>query len=250
MAKKMTGSEIRESFLKYFESKGHKILPSASLIPANDPSLLWTAAGMVPFKPYFTGVAKPDHRRVTTCQKCLRTPDIDSVGRTARHHTFFEMLGNFSFGDYFKKEAIPWAWEFVTRVLEIPADRLWITIYLDDDEAFEIWRRDVGVPEDRIVRLGKDTNFWEIGVGPCGPCSEIYYDQGEARGCGHESCGVGCDCDRFLEIWNLVFIQFFRDDKGDANTHGKSIGPQGYCKQENCIYRHLVPRFILFLIQT
>ncbi|MFZ5645711.1 MAG: alanine--tRNA ligase [Bacillota bacterium] len=211
----MTGSEIRDSFLKYFESKGHKILPSASLIPANDPSLLWTAAGMVPFKPYFTGAAKPEHRRVTTCQKCLRTPDIESVGRTARHHTFFEMLGNFSFGDYFKKEAIPWAWEFVTGVLKIPADKLWITIYLDDDEAFEIWHRDVGIPVDRIVRLGKDTNFWEIGVGPCGPCSEIYYDQGEARGCGQEGCGVGCDCDRFLEIWNLVFIQFFRDDKGE-----------------------------------
>jgi len=211
----MTGSELRDSFLKFFEGKGHKILPSASLIPANDPSLLWTAAGMVPFKPYFTGAAIPETRRVTTCQKCLRTPDIESVGRTARHHTFFEMLGNFSFGDYFKKEAIPWAWEFVTGVLGIPAEKLWITIYLDDDEAFEIWHRDVGIREDRIVRLGKDTNFWEIGVGPCGPCSEIYFDLGEARGCGSEGCGVGCDCDRYLEIWNLVFIQFFRDEKGE-----------------------------------
>ncbi len=210
-----TGSQIRESFLKFFEGKGHQILPSASLIPSNDPSLLWTAAGMVPFKPYFTGAAKPPTRRVTTCQKCLRTPDIDSVGRTARHHTFFEMLGNFSFGDYFKKEAIPWAWEYVTDYLGLPAEKLWITIYLDDDEAFEIWHKDVGVSRDRIVRMGKDTNFWEIGVGPCGPCSEIYVDLGRARGCGREDCGVGCDCDRFLEIWNLVFIQFFRDEKGE-----------------------------------
>lgn len=212
---KMSGSEIREKFLRFFESKGHSILPSASLIPANDPSILWTAAGMVPFKPYFTGAARPEVRRATTCQKCLRTPDIDSVGRTARHHTFFEMLGNFSFGDYFKKEAISWAWEFVTEHLGLPAGKLWITIYLDDDEAFEIWRRDVGVPENRIVRMGKDTNFWEIGVGPCGPCSEIYIDLGEERGCGLPECGVGCDCDRFLEIWNLVFIQFFRDESGN-----------------------------------
>lgn len=213
--KKMSGSEIREKYLRYFENQGHKILPSASLIPANDPSILWTAAGMVPFKPYFTGAAKPEVRRVTTCQKCLRTPDIESVGRTARHHTFFEMLGNFSFGDYFKKEAIGWAWEFVTKQLEMPADKLWITIYLDDDEAFDIWRQEVGIPENRIVRMGKDTNFWEIGVGPCGPCSEIYIDLGEDRGCGSPECAVGCDCDRYLEIWNLVFIQFFRDEAGN-----------------------------------
>jgi alanyl-tRNA synthetase len=211
----MSGNEIREKFLRYFEDKGHKIMPSASLVPANDPSILWTAAGMVPFKPYFTGAAKPEVRRVTTCQKCLRTPDIEAVGRTARHHTFFEMLGNFSFGDYFKKEAISWAWEFVTEHLGIPADRLWITIYLDDEEAFDIWRRDVGVPESSIVRMGKDTNFWEIGVGPCGPCSEIYIDLGEERGCGSPDCAVGCDCDRYLEIWNLVFIQFFRDESGN-----------------------------------
>ncbi|MHB8157328.1 MAG: alanine--tRNA ligase, partial [Desulfocucumaceae bacterium] len=213
----MTGSQIRDSFLKFFEGKGHKILPSASLIPANDPSLLWTAAGMVPFKPYFTGAAKPETKRVTTCQKCLRTPDIESVGKTARHHTFFEMLGNFSFGDYFKKEAISWAWEFITKVLGISAEKLWVTVYLDDDEAFEIWKKDIGVRADRIVRLGKDTNFWEIGVGPCGPCSEIYYDLGANRGCGQEGCSVGCDCDRYLEIWNLVFIQFFRDEKGEYN---------------------------------
>ncbi|MDK2889096.1 MAG: alanyl-tRNA synthetase [Thermoanaerobacter sp.] len=211
----MTGKEIREKFLKFFEARGHRILPSASLIPANDPSLLWTAAGMVPFKPYFTGAAKPEVRRVTTCQKCLRTPDIESVGRTARHHTFFEMLGNFSFGDYFKEKAIPWAWEFTTRVLGLPEEKLWISIYLDDDEAFDIWHREVGVPAERIVRMGKDTNFWEIGVGPCGPCSEIYVDLGEERGCGSATCGVGCDCDRFLEIWNLVFIQFFRDEAGN-----------------------------------
>lgn len=210
----MKGHEIREKYLKFFESKGHKILPSASLIPHHDPSILWTAAGMVPFKPYFTGEAKPDVTRVTTCQKCIRTPDIESVGRTARHHTFFEMLGNFSFGDYFKADAIPWAWEFVTKHLGMAADRLWITIYLDDDEAFDIWHHQVGVPRERIVRLGKDTNFWEIGVGPCGPCSEIYYDLGAERGCDNPQCAVGCDCDRYLEIWNLVFIQYFKDEEG------------------------------------
>jgi alanyl-tRNA synthetase len=211
----MTGNEIRESFLKFFESKGHKRLPSASLIPLNDPSILWTAAGMVPFKPFFTGAARPEFNRVTTCQKCIRTPDIESVGRTARHHTFFEMLGNFSFGDYFKESAIPWAWEYVTEHLKLPADKLWVTIYLDDDEAYEIWHKVVKVPAGRIVRLDKDTNFWEIGVGPCGPCSEIYVDLGAERGCGSPECKVGCDCDRFLEIWNLVFIQFFRDEQGN-----------------------------------
>lgn len=214
----MTGKEIREKFLKFFEERGHLVLPSASLIPANDPSILWTAAGMVPFKPYFTGSITPDFKRVTTCQKCLRTPDIESVGLTSRHHTFFEMLGNFSFGDYFKEEVIPWAWEFVTRVLELPASRLWVSIFQDDDEAFEIWRRSVGIPADRIVRMGRDSNFWEIGVGPCGPCSEVYVDMGEERGCGSEKCGVGCECDRFLEIWNLVFIQYFRDEAGNYTT--------------------------------
>lgn len=211
----MTGKEIREMYLKFFESKGHQILPSASLIPHNDPSILWTAAGMVPFKPFFTGQAVPEYKTVTTCQKCIRTPDIEVVGRTARHHTFFEMLGNFSFGDYFKEQAIPWAWEFITKYLKLPPEKLWITIYQDDDEAFEIWHKNVGIPVERIVRLGKDTNFWEIGVGPCGPCSEIYVDLGESRGCGSPDCQVGCDCDRFLEIWNLVFIQFFRDEEGN-----------------------------------
>lgn len=210
----MQGKEIRKKFLDFFEGKGHRILPSASLIPENDPSILWTAAGMVPFKPYFTGTATPPVKRVTTCQKCLRTPDIEEVGRTARHHTFFEMLGNFSFGDYFKEQAIPWAWEFVTQVLGLDPASLWITIYLDDDEAYDIWHRTVGVSADRIVRMGKDTNYWEIGVGPCGPCSEIYVDLGQDRSCGPD-CAVGCDCDRFLEIWNLVFIQFFRDEQGN-----------------------------------
>ena len=211
----MTGAEIRESFLKFFESKNHKRLPSASLIPLSDPSILWTAAGMVPFKPYFTGADKPDFLRVTTCQKCIRTPDMESVGKTSRHHTFFEMLGNFSFGDYFKERAIPWAWEYITEVLAIPREKLWITIYQDDDEAFEIWHKQVGVPAERVVRMGKDTNYWEIGIGPCGPCSEIYVDLGPERGCGSPECGVGCECDRYIEIWNLVFIQFFRDEDGN-----------------------------------
>ncbi|OPY60897.1 MAG: Alanine--tRNA ligase [Pelotomaculum sp. PtaU1.Bin065] len=211
----MTGNEIRESFLKFFEKKGHKILPSASLIPLSDPSILWTAAGMVPFKPYFTGAAKSEFPRVATCQKCIRTPDIESVGKTARHHTFFEMLGNFSFGDYFKEDAIPWAWEYVTEILRLSPDKLWITVYQDDDEAFDLWHRVVGVPAGRIVRMGKDTNFWEIGVGPCGPCSEIYVDLGAERGCGSPECAVGCECDRYIEIWNLVFIQYFRNEEGN-----------------------------------
>lgn len=210
----MHGSEIRKLFLDFFASKGHRVLPSASLIPAQDPSILWTAAGMVPFKPFFTGAATPEFKRATTCQKCLRTPDIEMVGRTARHHTFFEMLGNFSFGDYFKPEAIAWAWEFVTEKLRLDPARLWISIYTDDEEAFNLWRG-IGIPAERIVRLGKDSNFWEIGVGPCGPCSEIYYDLGPERGCGNADCAPGCDCDRYLEIWNLVFIQFFRNEAGE-----------------------------------
>ncbi|NTW04835.1 MAG: alanine--tRNA ligase, partial [Peptococcaceae bacterium] len=182
--------------------------------PGTDPSILWTAAGMVPLKQYYTGAATPPSTRITTCQKCIRTPDIESVGRTARHHTFFEMLGNFSFGDYFKEEAINWAWEYLIDYLELPAEKLYATIYTDDNEAFDHWNKVIGIPEERIVRLGKDTNFWEIGVGPCGPCSEIYMDLGEARGCGAEDCKPGCECDRFLEIWNLVFIQFFKDENG------------------------------------
>ena len=207
-------NEIREKYLSFFESKGHLRLPSFSLVPHNDPSLLLINAGMAPLKPYFTGAEEPPCHRVTTCQKCIRTPDIDNVGKTARHGTFFEMLGNFSFGDYFKKEAIPWAWEFLTKVMEIPEDRLYVTIYFEDDEAFEIWNKDVGVPADRIFRMGKEDNFWEHGTGPCGPCSEIHYDRGPEYGCGKPDCKVGCDCDRYMEVWNNVFSQFDRQEDG------------------------------------
>jgi alanyl-tRNA synthetase len=209
----LTGNELRRNFLAFFKSKEHLILDSHSLIPENDPTLLLIGAGMAPFKPFFTGKMQPPHRRVATCQKCVRTGDIENVGRTARHQTFFEMLGNFSFGDYFKKEAITWAWEFLTQVIELPADKLWVTIHTEDDEAFAIWVNEVDFPAERIVRL--EDNFWEIGTGPCGPCSEIYIDLGEERGCGSDTCGVGCDCDRYLEIWNLVFTQFNRDEAGN-----------------------------------
>lgn len=210
--KNLTGSEIRAKFLKFFEERKHLVLPSASLIPQDDPTLLIIGAGMAPFKPFFTGKMKPPSSRITTCQKCVRTGDIENVGRTARHHTYFEMLGDFSFGDYFKKEIIPWSWEFLTKELEMPADKLWITIHTEDDEAFKIWHEDVGVPAERIVRL--EENFWEIGSGPCGPCSEIHIDLGEERGCGSPDCAVGCDCDRFLEIWNLVFTQYNQNEDG------------------------------------
>ncbi len=207
-------NEIREKYLSFFEQKEHYRMPSFSLVPENDPSLLLINAGMAPLKPYFTGRQKPPKERVTTCQKCIRTPDIERVGKTARHGTFFEMLGNFSFGDYFKHEATAWAWEFITTVLEIPVDRLWVTIYQDDDEAFDIWTKEVGVAPDRIVRMGKEDNFWEIGSGPCGPCSELYYDRGVEHGCGSPDCGVGCECDRFIEFWNLVFTQFDKQEDG------------------------------------
>ncbi len=207
--------EIRDMFRDFFASKDHVPLPSASLVPRDDPTLLLTGAGMVPFKPYYIGTAKPEHLRATTCQKCIRTLDIENVGMTSRHLTFFEMLGNFSFGDYFKRDAIAWAWEFVTTHLGLPEDKLWITIYLDDDEAFDLWHRVIGVPSERIVRMGKPDNFWEIGVGPCGPCSEIHIDRGEAFGCGQPDCRLGCDCDRFLEIWNLVFVQFHCNEAGE-----------------------------------
>ncbi|MBP1587753.1 MAG: alanine--tRNA ligase [Clostridia bacterium] len=207
-------NEIRERYLSFFESKGHLRLPSFSLVPQNDPSILLINAGMTPLKPYFTGAEVPPRKRVTTCQKCIRTPDIDNVGKTARHGTFFEMLGNFSFGDYFKNEAIPWAWEFLTGDMQIPADRLYVTIYQDDDEAFEIWNKKVGVPADRIYRFGKEDNFWEHGEGPCGPCSEIHFDRGPEFGCGKPDCRVGCSCDRYMEVWNLVFTQFDRKADG------------------------------------
>lgn len=210
--KNMTGNEIREAFLNFFAERGHLIQSSSPLIPHDDPTLLLIGAGMAPFKPFFTGKMKPPSPRIATCQKCVRTGDIENVGRTARHHTFFEMLGNFSFGDYFKKEIIPWSWEFLTEVLEIPAEKLWVTIYTDDDEAYEIWREAVGVPAEKIIRM--EDNFWEIGSGPCGPCSEIHVDLGEERGCGSPDCAVGCDCDRYLEIWNLVFTQYNQNDDG------------------------------------
>lgn len=204
----MLSKDIRTNFLQFFQKRDHLILPSFSLVPQNDPTLLLTGAGMAPLKPYFTGEKTPPHPRLATCQKCVRTPDIERVGRTSRHATFFEMLGNFSFGDYFKEEAIMWAWELVTKGFQLPEDRLYVSVYQDDDEAFAIWEKMVGIPSKWIFRLGKEDNFWEIGQGPCGPCSEIYYDLGPERGCGRPNCEVGCDCDRFLEIWNLVFTQF------------------------------------------
>ena len=215
--KKMGLHEIRKEYLKFFQGKGHLIMPSFSLIPKEDKSLLLINAGMAPLKPYFTGGKTPPSKRATTCQKCIRTADIENVGKTARHATFFEMLGNFSFGDYFKKEAIEWAWEFLTKRLEISEEDLWVSIYLDDEEAFEIWNKDIGLDEKRIVRLGKEDNFWELEIGPCGPCSEIYVDMGEEFGCGSDDCKPGCECDRFIEIWNLVFTQFDKDL--DGNYH-------------------------------
>ena len=204
-------NELREKYLSFFESKGHLRLPSFPLVPKDDNSLLLINSGMAPMKKYFTGEVTPPRKRVTTCQKCIRTPDIERVGITARHGTYFEMLGNFSFGDYFKREATAWAWEFFTEVLEMPKELLYVSIYEDDDEAFEIWTKQNGVDPSHMVRLGKEDNFWEHGSGPCGPCSEIYFDRGEKYGCGKPTCGVGCDCDRFVEVWNLVFTQFEND---------------------------------------
>ena len=207
-------NELREMYLDFFEKKGHLRLKSFPLVPQNDNSLLLINAGMAPLKPYFTGQEEPPRKRVTTCQKCIRTGDIENVGKTARHGTFFEMLGNFSFADYFKEEAIAWAWEFVTEVLELPKDRLYISVYEQDEEAAEIWHNNMHVPKDHIFYMGKADNFWEVGVGPCGPCSEIYFDRGEAYGCGEEGCTVGCDCDRYMEFWNLVFTQFNQNEDG------------------------------------
>ncbi len=209
-------NEIREKFLSFFESKGCLRLDSFSLIPKNDASLLLINSGMAPMKKWFTGAEEPPRHRVTTCQKCIRTPDIERVGKTARHGTFFEMLGNFSFGDYFKREATAWAWEFFTKVMEIPEEKLWVSVYEEDDEARDIWINEVGVDPTHIVKLGKEDNFWEHGTGPCGPCSEIYYDRGEEYGCGKPTCAVGCDCDRYMEVWNLVFTQF---DKGEDGSY-------------------------------
>ena len=208
-------NELREMFLSYFESKGHLRLPSFSLIPQNDASLLLINSGMAPMKPYFKGEVEPPRRRVCTCQKCIRTGDIENIGKTARHGTYFEMLGNFSFGDYFKHEAIAWCWEFLTKVVGLDADRLYPSIYENDEEAFEIWNKEIGVAAERIFRFGKKDNFWEHGSGPCGPCSEVYYDRGEKYGCGSPDCKVGCDCDRFMEVWNNVFSQFDNDGQGN-----------------------------------
>ncbi len=208
-------NELRKMFLTFFESKGHLAMKSFSLVPHNDKSLLLINSGMAPLKPYFTGQEIPPRTRVTTCQKCIRTGDIENVGKTARHGTFFEMLGNFSFGDYFKKEAIAWTWEFLTEVVGLDPDRLYPSVYVDDDEAWEIWNKQIGIPEERIFRFGKEDNFWEHGSGPCGPCSEVYYDRGEKYGCGKPDCTVGCDCDRYMEIWNNVFTQFDNDGHGN-----------------------------------
>ena len=208
-------NDLREKFLSFFESKGHLRLPSFSLIPNNDKSLLLINSGMAPMKKYFTGEVTPPSTRVATCQKCIRTPDIESVGKTARHGTYFEMLGNFSFGDYFKSEALKWSWEFFTDVLKMPEDKLWATIYVDDDEAFDVWTKEIGIDPSHIVRLGKEDNFWEHGQGPCGPCSEIHFDRGEKYGCGKPDCKPGCDCDRYMEVWNNVFSQFNNDGNGN-----------------------------------
>ena len=216
--KKYGVNELRQMFLDFMESKGHLVMKSFSLVPQGDKSLLLINAGMAPLKPYFTGAEKPPRTRVTTCQKCIRTGDIENVGKTARHGTFFEMLGNFSFGDYFKTEAIHWSWEFLTEVVGLDANRLYPSVYQDDDEAFDIWNKEIGIPADRIFRFGKEDNFWEHGAGPCGPCSEIYYDRGEKYGCGKPGCTVGCDCDRYMEVWNNVFTQFENDGSGNYTT--------------------------------
>ncbi len=219
---KWTGlNELREKFLSFYETKEHLRLPSFSLIPQGDKSLLLINAGMSPMKKYFTGEITPPCERVTTCQKCIRTPDIENVGKTARHGTYFEMLGNFSFGNYFKREAISWAWEFCTKVIEMDPERLYISVYLDDDEAYDIWTKEIGIDEFHMVRFGKADNFWEHGAGPCGPCSEIYYDRGEKYGCGSPDCKVGCDCDRYIEFWNLVFTQFENDGNNNYTALAK-----------------------------
>ena len=216
--KKYGVNELRQMFLDFFESKGHLVMNSFSLVPQNDNSLLLINAGMAPLKPYFTGAEIPPRTRVATCQKCIRTGDIENVGKTARHGTFFEMLGNFSFGDYFKHEAIAWSWEFLTKVVGLDENRLYPSVYEEDEEAFDIWNKEIGVSADRIFRFGKEDNFWEHGAGPCGPCSEIYYDRGEKYGCGKPGCTVGCDCDRYMEVWNNVFTQFENDGEGHYET--------------------------------
>ena len=208
-------NELRKMFLDFFKSKEHLILDSFSLVPVNDKSLLLINAGMAPLKPYFTGQETPPSNRIATCQKCIRTGDIENVGKTDRHGTFFEMLGNFSFGDYFKKESLEWSWEFLTEHIGLEPERLYASIYLDDTSAYDIWKNVIKLPEEKIFRFGKEDNFWEHGAGPCGPCSEIFYDRGEKYGCGEETCTVGCECDRYIEVWNNVFTQFNSDGNGN-----------------------------------
>ncbi len=233
-------NEIRTKFKDFFESKGHYIAPSHSLVPDGDKSLLLINSGMAPLKNYFAGIEKPPKERMSTCQKCIRTGDIENVGVTARHATFFEMMGNFSFGDYFKDDAIKWSYEFVTKWLEIPEDKIWVTVYEDDDEAFEIWENKINFPKEKIVRLGKEDNFWEIGLGPCGPCSEIYFDRGEEYGCDDPDCKPGCDCDRFLEFWNLVFTQFDRKENGDYEPlENKNIDTGMGLERMGCIMQNV-----------
>ncbi len=244
-------NELREKYLSFFESKEHLRLPSFSLIPQGDNSLLLIGAGMAPMKKYFTGEVEPPRHRVTTCQKCIRTPDIDSVGITDRHGTFFEMLGNFSFNDYFKREAISWAWEFFTRVLEIPEDKLYVTVFESDDEAWNIWTKEIGVPESHMKRMGKEDNFWEHGSGPCGPCSEIYFDRGPEHGCGKPTCGVGCDCDRYVEIWNLVFTQFNNDGQGNYSPLGrKNIDTGMGLERLACVMQGVDNLFLVDTVQN
>lgn len=229
-------NEIREKYLSFFESKQHLRLDSFSLVPKNDPSILLINAGMTPLKPYFTGAQLPPALRVTTCQKCIRTPDIERVGKTARHGTYFEMLGNFSFGDYFKEDAIAWGWELCTKVLEMPYEKLFVTVYHEDDEAYAIWNEKIGLPPEKIFRMGKEDNFWEHGTGPCGPCSEIFYDRGVEKGCGKPQCTVGCDCDRYVEFWNLVFTQFNREEDGSYTPLAKkNIDTGGGLERFACI---------------
>ena len=244
-------NELREKYLEFFESKEHLRLPSFSLIPQGDNSLLLINSGMAPMKKYFTGEVAPPRRRVTTCQKCIRTGDIENVGYTDRHGTYFEMLGNFSFGDYFKREAISFAWEFFTQVLEMPKDKLYISVYENDDEAWDIWTKEIGVEESHMKRLGKEDNFWEHGSGPCGPCSEIYFDRGEKHGCGKPTCGVGCDCDRFVEVWNLVFSQFNNDGQGNyTDLVQKNIDTGMGLERLACVMQDVDNLFLVDTVQN